>query len=190
MPCRAFQEPTLCAFRTSPAKLNMKINCLRLLSKNMQWWAKCRARSMKFWIWGLLWTTFSLIMTVAWFKGLKLSLSGSRMASTTCLTPMIAIRKEKVRRTTNSSAISNDLDALSAQLKKAIIGSQEVNLQTPGGVACVVWCQKLKDLVSLYVNNTEKAQRDQRFYISKVIIKDYVDISDDWYNFKGKFFGF
>ncbi|XP_019769617.1 uncharacterized protein LOC109544047 isoform X1 [Dendroctonus ponderosae] len=72
-----------------------------------------------------------------------------------------------------------------AQSNKAIFGSKEVSLQTPGGVACVVWCQKLKDLVSLYVHNTEKALRDQRFYISKVVIKDYVDISDDWYNFKG-----
>lgn len=53
------------------------------------------------------------------------------------------------------------------------------------GVACVLCCRNLKDLVDIYVANTEKALRAERFYLSQVDVEDYVDVSEDWYNFKG-----
>ncbi|XP_050312068.1 uncharacterized protein LOC126747451 [Anthonomus grandis grandis] len=72
-----------------------------------------------------------------------------------------------------------------AIIRQAIVGSNIVNLDPAQGVACVVWCKELQDLVNLYVNNTEKSKRDQRFFLSKVLIEDYVEVSEDWYNFKG-----
>lgn len=74
-----------------------------------------------------------------------------------------------------------------AIISTAIVGSNVVNLEHPSGMACVVWCDNLKNLVNLYVNNTEKTRRDERFYLSKVIIKDYLAVSEDWFNFKGSF---
>ncbi|XP_076256073.1 uncharacterized protein LOC143193632 [Rhynchophorus ferrugineus] len=60
-----------------------------------------------------------------------------------------------------------------------------INLDLPRGVACVTRFKNLKDLVNLYVSNTEKSKRSSRFYLSKVLVKDYEEIPDEWYNFQG-----
>lgn len=54
------------------------------------------------------------------------------------------------------------------------------------GAACVVWFSSLKDLVDLYMYNVDKSKKQDTFYLSKVEIKDYVDIPESWYNFKGE----
>ncbi|KAG5863093.1 hypothetical protein JTB14_031714 [Gonioctena quinquepunctata] len=56
---------------------------------------------------------------------------------------------------------------------------------TSPGKACAMWFTSIQDLVDLYMNNVEKSKRSDTFYLSKVQIKDYVDIPDTWYNFKG-----
>ncbi|XP_044260521.1 uncharacterized protein LOC123008654 [Tribolium madens] len=54
----------------------------------------------------------------------------------------------------------------------------------PPGVACVTWFNKPSDLVSLYLSNVPKSTLKDRFMICKVKIKDYVQIPENWYNFK------
>ncbi|KAL1502116.1 hypothetical protein ABEB36_007308 [Hypothenemus hampei] len=67
---------------------------------------------------------------------------------------------------------------------KAIIKKTDFD-QSTQGVACVTWHQDLKNLVNLYIANTEKTRRGERFYLSRVVIKDYLPVSEDWFNFKG-----
>ncbi|EFA04883.1 hypothetical protein TcasGA2_TC014944 [Tribolium castaneum] len=54
----------------------------------------------------------------------------------------------------------------------------------PPGVACVTWFNKPSDLVALYLSNVPKNTLKDRFLICKVKIKDYVQVPEDWYNFK------
>jgi hypothetical protein len=52
------------------------------------------------------------------------------------------------------------------------------------GVACVTWFSQLNDLVTLYMHNTPKAYHKDRFIVRKVVIKDYIQMAEDWYNFR------
>lgn len=69
--------------------------------------------------------------------------------------------------------------------KSLIFGNNLVHLEFSPGVACVTWFQQLKDLVDLYMNNVDRNRRMDTFYLSRVQIKDYVDIPEPWYQFKG-----
>lgn len=53
------------------------------------------------------------------------------------------------------------------------------------GTACVVWFSDLKDLVHLYMQNVDKSKKEDTFYLNKVKIEDYVEIPENWWNFKG-----
>ncbi|XP_030747483.1 uncharacterized protein LOC115875982 isoform X2 [Sitophilus oryzae] len=80
----------------------------------------------------------------------------------------------------------NERDQNGKAIKKITTGgSNVINIDDGCGVACVTWFINLNDLVELYINNTEKNKRNDRFYLSKVAINDYEEISDDWNNFKG-----
>lgn len=75
---------------------------------------------------------------------------------------------------------------------KAVVDSVVYNgdmipIQRIPGTACVIWSVTLKNLTDLYLHNLEKSKRHDTFYLSMVKIKNYVDIPDNWYNFKGKF---
>lgn len=65
------------------------------------------------------------------------------------------------------------------------VGSDTVIVDKSKGFACVTRFKKLKDLVNLYMNNLEKDKRDYLFHITKVQIQDYVELPENWNNFKG-----
>ncbi|XP_060534309.1 uncharacterized protein LOC132706789 [Cylas formicarius] len=59
-----------------------------------------------------------------------------------------------------------------------------IDREQTGGVACVRRSKHLKDLVDIYMHNTDKSRREERFYICRVRIDDYRALSG-WNNFEG-----
>ncbi|XP_074039685.1 uncharacterized protein [Leptinotarsa decemlineata] len=80
----------------------------------------------------------------------------------------------------------NERDAFGRAIsEKTVYGSNMVHMDLLPGKACVMWFTSLHDLVDVYMNNVDKPQRSDTFYLSKVQIENYVDVPDPWYNFKG-----
>lgn len=69
-------------------------------------------------------------------------------------------------------------------IKEYTIGSQTYLTDFTPGYACVTWYKDLKDLVKVYMNNTPRPMRRERFVLSKVEIRDYVEDPLDWNNFR------
>lgn len=61
-----------------------------------------------------------------------------------------------------------------------------IPIQYTPSTACVLWFDDLKDLVNLYMHNVEKSKRGDTFFLSRVIIENYMEIPENWFNFKGK----
>ncbi|KAK5638441.1 hypothetical protein RI129_012736 [Pyrocoelia pectoralis] len=80
----------------------------------------------------------------------------------------------------------NERDQKGFVIVKSIqVGSQIQLLDYKPGVACVTWYTDLNILVEVYMRNVDPNLRREPFFLSKVVIKDYVPIPDDWNEFEG-----
>lgn len=81
----------------------------------------------------------------------------------------------------------NERDKTGLALEKMRrVGSKEEALECEPGTACVTWYKNLKDLVDVYMNNVERPKRREQFWLSKVLINNFLILPDPWYNFKGR----
>lgn len=60
--------------------------------------------------------------------------------------------------------------------------NQEIAISEQG-FACVTWFMSLNDLVAMYINNLERHRRRDHFIISKIEIKEFVELPEPWGNF-------
>lgn len=70
-------------------------------------------------------------------------------------------------------------------VKKIKIEAGVKTIDYKPGAACVTWYTSLKDLVETYFANIDKVQRRDQFVLSRVVINDFVGVSEPWNNFQG-----
>lgn len=81
--------------------------------------------------------------------------------------------------------LSRDKDGKAVEKILSFYENDVVPTQCIPGTACVAWFTDLKDLVNLYMYNVDKSKKEDTFYLNKIKIEDYVDIPENWWNFKG-----
>ncbi|XP_023310426.1 uncharacterized protein LOC111691585 [Anoplophora glabripennis] len=80
----------------------------------------------------------------------------------------------------------NERDKNGKTITQCVPAPGQLDVKTPPpGTACVIKFCNLQDLVELYLNNVNKPQKFDPFYISSVQIDDYFEIPESWYGFKG-----
>lgn len=67
--------------------------------------------------------------------------------------------------------------------KKKLIAPKNAVIEQ--GTACVTWFTNLKDLVDVYMNNVDRARRRDEFWLSKVLMNDFIKVPDPWHSFQG-----